>query len=672
MKAYKTTLHQFVEEFYRIKDAKLDIIDENYFNVSFSDGRILRYTYNPKIANVNKEVKLLAKGTKALNELIEEAAVKGAYSNVDIEYTKQSVAESFKEKKCCGLCQYSNLCESKDTCCDFCHYYRDCNTRIINAEFKELGIITQQTPINAICFIFKVEINNDYSLGDGLHKRIMININMDTGEVLPELIVNGLETLQMREDIEPKGISDKDYYLYYKQARDIVQEMVIPQMELFKHQMQEPLMEKIEAIIEKHYIEYLDTYTKTKPEESDEMQSQAVRLCERELQGYAVNVTFNLENVFIYKTNKDIRNLIFSFKNKEISKNVEIQVELFLHKVNISCTHCGIEIDKGYICSNEHVLCTKCSTKCEICETVLCDSCGDEGISCSTCGSLVCPECTVICEKCGIEVCNDHAYSCSVCGKKLCIDCYELCTECATVLCSEHVNNCEICEVPICEDHLYKCEVCGKGHCIEHVFKCEMCENDKGYRCQEHIVESSFSAKHFCGNHIGTCSICKRVLGKNEINLCSICSTNMCPEHSYKSSGCGKHYCKQHIIQCEACGKLYCSCTEFDECIICGQSYCEGCVNEKGICKICNALKEIKSENTILKKAKELDERLNKYTRFYFSKSDNRLVIYAHKLMEDYVVVFDINDSIIYSKRILINERLKLSVSKLLSKKEEE
>ena len=74
-------------------------------------------------------------------------------------------------------------------------------------------------------------------------------------------------------------------------------------------------------------------------------------------------------------------------------------------------THCGIEIDKGYICSNEHVLCTKCSTKCEICETVLCDSCGDEGISCSTCGSLVCPECTVICEKCGIEVCNDHAYS---------------------------------------------------------------------------------------------------------------------------------------------------------------------------------------------------------------------------------------------------------------------
>lgn len=644
----------FVKGYFDTQNAKIIEQQDNFFIVEFPKGLRETYTYVARVAAENKDIKLLAKGSKALNSMILECASHAALSEVYVLYNTESVSTSLTHKNCCDLCPFFTICEHKDKCCDFCSYYKVCNTSLLNANFVRFGDVKKSTPLNIICFIFLVELSNDYSLSQKVEKLVSVLIDLDTGKTMGNIRTNDLLNLDMSVCDRSLSLDEKQYRYYMNIARQEAFETIKNQLEVFKKEIEGTLKDKISSIVNKYEDEYIDSYTKATLDQLDKLQEEALKLCEREIRGYAINCDYHLKNVILMHTAKDIRELVF--KHHETGIEIIIPAEILLNNVMIRCSECNTEIDLGTLCKEGHVTCKNCMEICSACGKTICTICDDESYICSTCGEIVCADCVAECTSCGAILCPSHSYRCATCGKMFCIDCYEICDICENSICNTHVSQCQDCNAFVCSEHIHKCSVCDDMFCDNHIYKCSACNNNL---CKTHAIKSSYSGKVVCSRHSDQCFVCKNIFALDELKKCTICSTILCPDHIKECSNCGKVYCTEHINHCSSCGKDYCSCTHGVRCKLCQETYCPECINSKGLCKACNSLVDIEKDDNLLKSVFNNIPEIAGYRKYYLGRTLEINVLYAKNLFTGHLIIFDNNGKIISSRKISIIEFLK-------------
>ena len=465
---YDSQLHKFVESYFNIKGASIIEKHNNYFVVKHANGVKEAYTYIARVAAENKDITLLAKGSAALNNMIKECNQNGGFSEVDAVYTHDTVRLALCLKDCCDLCPFFTICENKNKCCDFCSYYKFCNTTILNADFVNLGDIKESQPLDIMCFIFLVELSNDYTLNQKVEKFVSVLIDMKTKKTIGNICFDGIKGIELKDSFVQTSIELKEYQNFLNIARHEAHKAIKNQLDVFKKEIEDTLKDKIKSIIDKYEEEYIENYTKSTLAQLDELQEEGLKLCERELRGYAINCDYHLTNVILLHTVKDLRNLIFKQNNN--NNEIEVPAEIFLNRIDIRCTECNEEIDIGAICDNGHIICKSCMDICSACNKIMCSACDDESYICSTCGELVCADCTTQCTSCGAVVCPSHSYRCSTCGNVFCIDCYEICHICEHTICTNHAYTCSTCNSYVCSEHIHKCVVCNTPNCDEHTF----------------------------------------------------------------------------------------------------------------------------------------------------------------------------------------------------------
>lgn len=644
---YNSELHKFVEGYFNVLGASIEEIYNDSFIVLFPDGKRERYTYIPRVAGENKDVKLLAKGSRSLREFVQQCTLKAAFSSVKVSYSTHSTALALRQKSCCDLCPFITICQNTGTCCDFCNNFKNCNTRIENAEFSHLGETIETKPLDIICFIFTVELSNDYSLSQKIEKNITVLIDLNTNQILGSVLAKDLVNLDM-EPMERNPLLNSDSYPgYLKIARQEAENVLKEQLDVFKKEIEGPLKDKITAIINKFEEDYVENYTKTTIENLELMQADALKLCEREIRGYTINSSFHLKNVIVLKCSRDVREMIFKLKQDQ--KELSVRGEIFLSRIDIKCSQCGIEIDKGVLCENGHVLCRNCSEICCICGKINCNMCDNETYLCATCGEPVCSNCSVKCSSCNIVLCSNHGYKCNVCNNLYCLDCHEICNICDTNICNTHVARCSECDEPACPDHTNQCSICQKAFCEDHTNICVICESKL---CEEHSNFSAYSNRTTCDSHKAFCSVCEDIFAIDEVKNCTQCNDQLCPAHVKYCSKCGKVYCSKHINHCRGCGSDVCSCTSFTRCKLCGEEFCSHCVDSKGYCTACSSITRIEIEHNLVRLAIQALPALEKYNKFFLGKSREITVLYAKGFLTNVVIVFSLNNELINYKTV--------------------
>lgn len=651
---YDSELHQFVEMYFKATGATIIETHPEYFVVVLANGATARYTYLPRIASENKEIKLLAKGSKELRAMVQDCSSRAAVSEVKASYSAESVLSVLRRKKCCDLCPFVTICDREDGCCDFCYNYKNCNTSIENADFKGLNEIKDSTPVNAIGFIFHVELSNDYSLSQKIQKSLTILIDLETGETINNILARDLTQLKLEPWTDSSCLDPQTYAGYLKTAREGAEEMLKEQLDVFKREIEGPLQDKIVAITTKFEEDYAENYAKSTLEQLEQLQSEAVTLCEREIRGYTLNCSYHLKNAIIFHTTEDVRNMTFTLKTT--GKEVEIPGNFFLGRVDIPCSDCGSEIDTGVICDAGHVLCKNCMESCTSCHKVICNQCDHESFVCSTCGETTCTDCVQKCSSCGAVVCPSHAYACVTCGNIYCIDCYEVCNVCGDNICKEHIQYCSHCNEPVCSQHSHNCSTCGQLFCDDHIDKCSICGS---LLCEDHSHTSAYSGNILCQDHIATCAVCSDTFAANEIKSCSKCEDALCPSHYKQCSKCHSIYCSKHINHCRGCGSEICDCTPFQKCSLCGEEFCPDCLNAKGHCKACASLTSISSTDSLVSRAADAMPVISKFKSFYIGKSKELLVLYCKGLLNGYIVTCSYNGDLISSRELGFMENLK-------------
>lgn len=651
--AYKSELHTFIKGYFDACNAKIIEQQDNFFIVELPDGIKKTYTYIAKVAAENKDICLLAKGSKELNDIMSKCTSKAAFSEVHISYNAETVKTSLTHKECCDLCPFFTICDYKEKCCDFCSYYKSCNTSILNADFVRLGNIKESKPLNIICFIFLVELSNDYSLSHKSEKLVPVLINLDTDEPMGSIRVDDLIGLDMnteKQSIDENiPLTDKQYRFYMNVARQKVFETIKNQLEVFKKEIEGVLNDKISSIVNKYEEEYIDNYTKTTLLQLNNLQEDALKLCEREIRGYAINCDYRLKNVILMHTTKDVREVFL--KLHETGAEIVVSGQIFLNNIEIKCSECNTEIDIGTLCEQGHTACKTCMEICSACGTSICNVCDDEGYICSTCGEIICAHCVTKCASCGVILCPSHGYRCTTCGKIYCIECYEICEICGDSICTSHINKCSKCDAFVCSNHIHKCSVCNELFCDNDIYKCSICNSNL---CQTHAVKSSYSKQVVCSEHSGLCSVCANVFALNELEQCTLCSSVLCPDHKKVCVSCNKVYCSEHINHCTGCGKDYCSCTHVVRCKLCQETYCPECVNSKNLCKACSSLALANKEEDLLKAVFAQVPEIANYQKFYLGRASETNVLYSKNIVSGCFTVFDDNGRVISNKKISI------------------
>ena len=654
-KVYNTELHKFVEAYLKSKDARIERKHNDFFEVIYENGERAAYTYSARIASEGNNIGLIAKGSKILKAMISECTGKAAYSSVSISYNESTLKSSLAPKSCCSLCPFISVCEHKCGCCDFCSYYKSCNTNISNAQFSKLGNLVSSTPVKIMCFIFTLELSDDYTLSQKIEKDIVVLIDIEREKTLENILVKDILKLELKPWANSKKISTEKYRHFLNLAKSRASDVLSGQLEVFKKVIERPLVEKIKSIVSKYQGEYIENYTKTSLEELDSLQEEALTLCKREIRGYTINTDIKLKNLILINTRRDKRKLVFT-RCKE-QKDFEVNAEIFLSRVDIYCDECGSEIDISALCSNGHILCSSCYESCNSCDNIICSICDDESFICSTCGEIHCLSCSKTCDVCGAVICPDHSYECSECGKLLCFDCHEICSICDLAICSSHSSCCSECGKHICSEHQRKCSVCGESYCDEHIRQCQVC---KTYLCSNHTGKSEFSKRHVCHAHLKTCTFCKNEIASDEVHYCSSCNAPMCPDDTLECKNCMKEYCRNHVSHCKCCGRSYCSCETPVKCRLCGEEYCSDCVSLRGYCKCCGNLKSVKADSEIISKLIDQIPQLSKYKRFYLGISQEIKTVYAKSLFKRYLVVMDSSYNILGKRRLTFLESMSL------------
>ncbi len=650
---YLTPLHNFINEYFKALGSSIRIIDEDYFQVIHQDGTIDTYTYKPRISSENRSVILLAKGSRALVDIIKKCRNESMMSQVKISYTNESVRESIGPNECCNLCPYHGMCEDKTVCCDFCSYYRICNSHFQNASFDKLGALKESIPVTLIAYIFLVTISNDFSIHLKSQIRMVIFLNYPDGEIYGDIMAKQLDNLDFQPVDNPVSIDDQVWKELNQKAQKALRQKLDPYINIFHYQSEAPLHQKVTSILSKYSDEYINNFTSLSASKLEKLQTDALAYCEREFRGFAVNCECSLENAFIIHTTADKRELIF----KNQLNSVAIDAEILLNKVIIPCSQCGLDIDKGYLCFNGHIYCSSCADVCTSCKELVCQLCDEEIDTCQTCGETICMECSNSCEECESISCKDHHFFCAVCEKSLCFDCINLCSICSKPLCSEHIGSCCECGQQLCVEHQITCRICNNIVCPLHEITCSVCGISL---CSNHAFHSASKMAYVCEKHLAECVTCHRKFSVSEVSVCSACNAPLCPEHTVLCNSCKKFFCSSHIHSCPICGKQYCDCTTFDLCKYCTIGYCTSCLDINGVCSGCRTLKhDIPDPNTI-RLLSEHNTSWEKYKRYRMGKSGSMTIVLAQSFTNPRIAVIHPKNGVIVDRKIKLLDYLKL------------
>lgn len=180
-------------------------------------------------------------------------------------------------------------------------------------------------------------------------------------------------------------------------------------------------IDKIEKTIEK-VKEDNDFYKIEKDEEftiKDEKHKHSLNIDNK-----LINTTVIYYPIFTYI-------LIF---DKKLKKQLKVIYNPLTQLVEpIRCSECDKEIKKIEMCSNGHVLCSKCARVCKDCGDTFCDKC--LRYNCEICKKELCTECKTQCPKCGKYFCKNHMRRDNLTEEIGCTNCLKTCPKCRT--CSE-------------------------------------------------------------------------------------------------------------------------------------------------------------------------------------------------------------------------------------------
>jgi hypothetical protein len=157
-------------------------------------------------------------------------------------------------------------------------------------------------------------------------------------------------------------------------------------------------------------------------------------------------------------------------KNKIKFKPIQFNFNPLTNRMNqLFCESCKTEVREINLCSSSHVSCTKCLTKCPLCNNQICNSCSD--VSCIVCGRRMCKKCLTQCSKCSKYACKSDIVKDSFTGKSLCNNCATYCVVCGKYKDKTFFKKCDSCAKDIC-DKCYEiipknnrvlCKFCSKG-----------------------------------------------------------------------------------------------------------------------------------------------------------------------------------------------------------------
>lgn len=658
---YESELHNFIEAYLNAKGGKIIEKQSDFFIVIDEDGNKKTYTYSPRIAAENNEISLLAKGSKELKKIISEAQSRALTSEVLVKHSFQSIKNSVRHKDCCEMCPFTNVCTNVSKCCDLCPNYKICNSFIANATLKNAKFESKDENIDIICFIFNAELSNDYTLGQKSQKNILVPIDLKTGKPSSPVFIRDLCELEILKSEAKISISSNDYDKFLNSARSALESLLSEHLEVFKKEIQEPLQNKILSITSKFEDEYTENYSRISLDELEAIENEALKLCHRELSGYALNKTYSLQNVIIIHSSAD--KFMLQFDNIR-GQNFSTPAKAYLGRVSITCSLCNSEIDSGNFCEHNHLLCNKCTLTCSHCGKIICEICEDEDYVCDTCKETICSDCATECESCKTIVCPSHSYVCQVCNKNLCINCHELCDSCEEVLCKKHVHTCSECGTFCCENHISSCTECSKDFCDNHIEKCSVCNC---LVCDDHAHTSAYSKKTICESHKSVCSVCNDIFSSDEVYKCITCGDILCPTHVKLCHSCHRHTCSSHTSLCPVCENTYCSCTAFRKCLLCDTECCSNCLGEGGLCTTCNTLvkKEIPSN---LEKAIFEYQNYSKPFKTFISSKGQTTILYLAYLSYGIVISIDKNNNILSNKKINFIDNLKYVAKFMLNR----
>ena len=303
---------------------------------------------------------------------------------------------------------------------------------------------------------------------------------------------------------------------------------------------------------------------------------------------------YNCKNNICYQNMK---------KNNTLCKNCSniLPQQIYtscLHEKLLSCNECYKKCsfckknpnykNKCSIC-NINICISKCSTKCKICNNIICYNCSTK---CSICKKKICLPCSkfcsingiensliISCKKCNsdaIRKCNDNS-----CDKNLCLNCWNVCNTCNKIYCNKHTQICVNCEETICNEHYSTCDICNKENkvCLKKcTFKCDFCPNQTTILCKKENHKNSYVTQYNCEHNI-----CLK-----EIQFCFKCNSivRSCPKcivnyYFFHCNYCNNLFCNNCSNHCNKCEEEYCPIDHI--CNFCGKKipnkYCLNCAN---------------------------------------------------------------------------------------------
>ena len=140
-----------------------------------------------------------------------------------------------------------------------------------------------------------------------------------------------------------------------------------------------------------------------------------------------------------------------TIKNGNVKKKFETIYDPLTKTIHpTNCSVCNKEMEKIYLCNNEHLACRDCMGLCASCGKEYCKNCLTK--KCELCGKNICNTCAVRCAKCGKLMCKSHTTQDKISKRHYCNSCLTRCERCGTLKIGTDFRKSRKTGVKICED----------------------------------------------------------------------------------------------------------------------------------------------------------------------------------------------------------------------------
>jgi len=142
---------------------------------------------------------------------------------------------------------------------------------------------------------------------------------------------------------------------------------------------------------------------------------------------HSLNISSNILNMTVIYY--PIHNLTLDIKSRDSIKRINFNFNPLIKKISgLKCETCHTQINKITLCSNNHLTCINCSSKCNFCYYEVCKKCYQ--LNCNQCNISACSKCIQKCHTCKRNFCGNHLSNDFMEGFKICNKCSLICSSC--------------------------------------------------------------------------------------------------------------------------------------------------------------------------------------------------------------------------------------------------